>query len=89
VRFDTNTVELLLVGTDEDGATGALNRIGFPVGQANTMRVARSIDFIGWDLDVASAKLGALANPEAERKDDPLFSEYHPRVKRSNNVRRQ
>jgi glycosyltransferase involved in cell wall biosynthesis len=73
VRFESNTVELLLVGTDEDGATGALNRIGFPVGPANTMRVARSIDFIGWDLDVASAKLGALANPEAEREDDPLF----------------
>jgi len=76
VRFDTNSVELLLVGADEDDAVGALNRIGFPIKQVNATRIARSTDFIGWDLDVASAKLGALASPDLELEDDPLFPRY-------------
>jgi hypothetical protein len=60
VRFATSTVDLLLVGADERGAGRAFTRIGFPLHEVLSVRLARSADLIGWDLDAGAAELGFL-----------------------------
>jgi glycosyltransferase involved in cell wall biosynthesis len=71
-RFGTNEVDLLLVGTDEEGAMRAFRRLGLPLEHLRGLRVARSSDLIGWDVDAASSWLGALSSPD-ELEDDPFY----------------
>jgi glycosyltransferase involved in cell wall biosynthesis len=51
-------VEVLIVGADEQGAARALDRMGVASGEVDSMRVARSADLIGWDLDAGALTLG-------------------------------
>ncbi|MCU1492134.1 MAG: group 1 glycosyl transferase [Acidimicrobiaceae bacterium] len=72
VRFASNTVALLLVGADEEGARSACIRIGLALDHVRSIRLARSADLIGWDLDAGAAELGFLQPLEADR--GPLWT---------------